>query len=331
MNVLSLCLVLLIGAFTFSCRKVDEEAAFEAKLFVDLFASYEVSIPHPEYLLSVEPLHSPAATWQTLLRFKVPSETGYKDLIYCLNYQMPYEKMKIMGELHLEEANSSGICLATGETTSKSIRVNLDQIKNLYFYLSADKQLLKNEQKELQPYTLYLKFDRKGEENWLTIPLYNLEKGRILKGENSFKGHAFVKERYSSPQIERILSGAQVLPLGKAGRVLSASQALGKKNDSYAEKKIIRCHDLKPDCSEVKAYQCDECRYGWFEVSGSRCQGGYIKFCGIRQCGKKNEPACLRGTEFSKLSNLCFEGSNAGFCQEGLHTYCDSNGILICK
>lgn len=331
MNVLSFCLILFLGIFSLSCHKVDEEAAFEAKLFVDLFASYEVTIPHPEYLLSVEPLHSPAATWQTLLRFKAPSESGHKDIFYCLNYQMPYEKMKIMGELQLEEANSNGLCLASGEGNSKLLKARLDQIKNFYFYLSAEKQLLKNEQKELQPFTLYLKFERKGEENWLTLPLYNLEKGRILKEDHSFVGHAFSKERYSSPQIERIFTGAQVLPLGKAGRVLSPSQALGKKTDSYAEEKIVRCHDLKPDCSEIKAYNCDECRYGWFEVSGSRCRGGYLKFCGIRQCGKKNEPACLRGTEFSQLSNLCFEGSNAGFCEEGLHTYCDSNGILICK
>lgn len=321
-------MLLLINS---ACQKVDEEALFEAKLFIDLVSTYEVLIPHSEYLLSVEPLHSPPATWQTLLRFRVPSQMGHKDIFYCLNYQMPYEKMKIMGELRFEEANSSGVCLSSGDFNEKMVRASLDQIKKLYFYISDEKQLLKTDKKELQPYTLYLKFERKNEENWLTIPFVNLEKGRILNSDKTFKGHFFTKERYASSVIDRLVAGAQILPYGKTGRILSPSQAFGQRNDSFAEEKIIKCHDLKPDCSEIKPYNCDECRYGWFEVSGSRCKGGYIKFCGIRRCGSKNEPACPRGTEFSQLSNLCFEGSNAGFCEEGLHTYCDANSILICK
>lgn len=56
-----------------------------------------------------------------------------------------------------------------------------------------------------------------------------------------------------------------------------------------------------------------------------------LSFVGSDVAEGKNEVACLRGTHFNQLSNVCFEGSNAAFCQEGFHTYCDENGILICK
>jgi len=331
MNVPRILFFLALVCLNFSCQKIDETSEFEANLFVSLFSTYEVTILRPEYLSSSEALKSPPATWQTLIRFKLPSENGNKEMTYCLNYQMPYEKIKMLGELRLEELNSQGGCLGTGDVGDKSVKSSLDQINHLFIYLSAEKQVLKTPQKELQPFVLYLKFERKGNETWIKIPLVNLEKGRILLEGKKYRGQVLSKERYASPLIARFIFGVQVLPLGKAERILSPSQALGERADNYAEEKIVSCHDLKPDCTELKPFHCNECRYGWYEVSGSRCKGGYIKFCGIRRCGQKDEPACLRGTEFSKLSNLCFEGSNAGFCQEGLHTYCDSNKILICK
>lgn len=328
MNVLRLFILFLMMTSLFACKKYDEEVEFEAKLFVELLSTYQVQIPHAEYYYSVEPLQSPPATWQTLVRFKKMSETGARDEILCLSYQMPYEKMKILGELRLEEANAQGLCQPG---TEKKLKAKLSDIKKLSFFLSDKIQLLKNDQKELKAYTLYLKLERLSEENWFELPLINLEKGQILIGESTFKGHQFSKERYAQPLIERQIPGSLILPYGKSPRLLAPSEGIGEFNDSYAEKKIVRCHDMKPDCTELKAYSCDECRYGWYEVSGSRCFGGYIKFCGVRRCGGKNEVACPRGTHFSQLSNLCFEGSNAAFCEEGLHTYCDENGILICK
>ena len=309
-----------------SCKKYGEITQFEASTYLKLLTSYEAQVTHPEYLISVEPLNTPPATWQNVLRFKALSENGSKDEVICLNYQIPFEKMGISGELHLEE--SSGSCQPGNE---KKLAASLKGIKNLRFFLSAEKQLLKSEQKELLPYVLYLKFEIKGEEEWLEFPLINLEKTRLILGEGKSKGHDVFKERYASPVIDRFIPGAQILPYGKLPRLLAPSEGLGNINDRYEEGKAFRCHDIKADCSEVVSYRCDECRYGWYEVAGSKCKGGYTKFCGVRRCGGKNEVACLRGTHFNQLSNVCFEGSNAAFCQEGFHTYCDENGILICK
>ncbi len=325
MNVLKLFFFLIVILIA-SCKKYDEVVTFEASSYLKLLASYEVQVIHPEYLISVEPLATPPATWQNLVRLKVLSENGSKDQIYCLNYQMPFEKMKIEGELRLEE--TLGACQPGNE---KNIQSSLGALKNLRFFLSSEKQLLKADQKELSPYVLYLKFERRGEEEWLEFPLLNLEKTRLILGEGKPKGHEVTKERYASSLIDRYIPGTMILPYGKNPRLLAPSEGIGEMKDSYGEGKPIRCHDIKVDCTEVTSFTCDECRYGWYEVAGSKCKGGYVKFCGVRRCGGKNEVACLRGTHFNQLSNVCFDGSNAAFCQEGFHTYCDENGILICK
>lgn len=92
------------------------------------------------------------------------------------------------------------------------------------------------------------------------------------------------------------------------------------------------CYGVNSSCSTVVANKCASCENGFYEVIDFNCPGGGSRYCGANKCGQKNEPACPRGYEIleSKLSSLCFDGSPAGYCAPGLHTYCNEDKILIC-
>lgn len=92
------------------------------------------------------------------------------------------------------------------------------------------------------------------------------------------------------------------------------------------------CHGVNIECKDVVANKCDMCVSGSFEVVDFNCPQGGSKYCGENKCGEKNQPACLRGYKVldTKLPSLCFNGSPAGFCEPGLETFCNDDGILVC-
>lgn len=92
------------------------------------------------------------------------------------------------------------------------------------------------------------------------------------------------------------------------------------------------CHGVNSNCQDVVGYRCENCPEGFYEVVDFNCPQGGSKYCGVDNCGKKNEPACPRGYKIlgSKLKSLCFDGSPAGLCGPGLETFCNEDNILIC-
>lgn len=92
------------------------------------------------------------------------------------------------------------------------------------------------------------------------------------------------------------------------------------------------CHGVNRECMDIVANKCDLCEEGAYEVVDFNCPQGGSKYCGTNKCGEKNMPACPRGYKVleTKLSSLCFDGSPAGFCKPGLHTFCNEDNILIC-
>jgi hypothetical protein len=90
-----------------------------------------------------------------------------------------------------------------------------------------------------------------------------------------------------------------------------------------------KCFDINTKCEILKSDQCQECEYGYFEVAGSSCKEGAIRMCLPVDCGEKNMPACVRSKKVDG-ENWCYQNSEAGFCKDGLNTYCGSEGYLIC-
>lgn len=93
------------------------------------------------------------------------------------------------------------------------------------------------------------------------------------------------------------------------------------------------CHKVNEDCKDVLPFQCGRCPRGWYQIVDVHCSQGSSKICGRDLCGQRGEPACPRGVQhlFGEIpASLCFEGSDAGICEQGLTTSCDERGVLIC-
>ncbi len=84
------------------------------------------------------------------------------------------------------------------------------------------------------------------------------------------------------------------------------------------------CHEVSDDCHLSKTSQCQNCPEGWYEVP-TGCPIG-PKYCGIQQCGKKNQPACRRGIKYQRDSEKKYEcrGDNSfAYCSAGLKIQCE--------
>lgn len=160
--------------------------------------------------------------------------------------------------------------------------------------------------------------------------------------------------KFSLTNIEEIIRGDEIInrldakdELSTAARLINGRSLrvyknkftqlqqypkLGSLELSYQHKKAIFCHRFDEQCNETKAFDCDSCLGGWSEVVSHRCDAGKTtKICGRDRCGEKGEPACPRGIHHMiDEESFCFEGSRAGFCQDGLVTSCDENHVLIC-
>lgn len=83
------------------------------------------------------------------------------------------------------------------------------------------------------------------------------------------------------------------------------------------------CHDINEDCEELKPSSCADCATGWYEIPNGCSQGP--KFCGVLQCGKKDQPACRRGMKWQRkeISADCRIDSSFAYCSKGFAVHCD--------
>ena len=114
-------------------------------------------------------------------------------------------------------------------------------------------------------------------------------------------------------------------------------ELIGNFADNYRDSSAKLCHQVDANCQNVVSYQCNTCAFGHYEVVDHHCPQGGSKFCGVNRCGEQGQPACVRGEvaasrllKEGEILNWCSQGSPAGFCQQGLETHCDGNGVLIC-
>lgn len=156
---------------------------------------------------------------------------------------------------------------------------------------------------------------------------------KIKQKDNSFKIPLLnLKERlpYKFAESEKVIGFA---PLLKVVNVNSTQFKIGSATDSYAKKTAKRCLKINESCETVGENLCDLCRYGWYEVVDYACPQGGSRFCGENKCGEKGEPACPSGKKVFGIEgvSLCFDDSEAGFCEGDLRPVCNEENILICR
>lgn len=83
-----------------------------------------------------------------------------------------------------------------------------------------------------------------------------------------------------------------------------------------------KCHNISDDCKEISASLCHLCTDGWYEAPNGCPQGP--KYCGLKGCGGKNEPACRRGMKYQRMRKKfeCRLDTSFAYCNPGLTIQC---------
>lgn len=94
--------------------------------------------------------------------------------------------------------------------------------------------------------------------------------------------------------------------------------------DPLESNKIVKhvdklCHAVSDDCEVMSPSTCHECSEGWFEAPNG-CMVG-PKYCGLKSCGGKNQPACRRGIKYQRKRKKfeCRTDTSFAYCSTG-HT-----------
>lgn len=114
----------------------------------------------------------------------------------------------------------------------------------------------------------------------------------------------------------------------KAGKIILLSS--DSKDVPTSAPPSGKCHDIDDNCQEISPSRCSECAEGWYEVPNG-CPTG-PKFCGIDQCGQKNQPACRRGMKYQKEDKKfeCRIDHSFAYCNPGLIIQCEGS-LAYCR
>ena len=91
------------------------------------------------------------------------------------------------------------------------------------------------------------------------------------------------------------------------------------------------CYQVDDQCRVVKHNHCEYCPKSYLNVIETNCKTDYSKICVDHGCGKKNQPACIRGWMATNYQlNYCLPDSPIAFCRPGLRVICEAER-LVCK
>lgn len=91
------------------------------------------------------------------------------------------------------------------------------------------------------------------------------------------------------------------------------------------------CSDVVKSCGEKAPENlCHLCPgVGTYQVYASDCRKPIRRYCGVKKCGLRNSPACIRGRSASGYKGpYCITDSPLGFCRKPLRVFCINNELL---
>jgi hypothetical protein len=84
-------------------------------------------------------------------------------------------------------------------------------------------------------------------------------------------------------------------------------------------------------CKEDRSNNCQSCPGGhWTPFISLKCPASISAICGLRECGGKEQKACLKMTAL-KSQLTCEEAKKYVYCSYGLDVNCLNNGDIICR
>ncbi len=149
--------------------------------------------------------------------------------------------------------------------------------------------------------SVFLTHSQYRNEEWI-IPLFNLYSRPVPKKLMSSAEFRSPKMIFLSPQKTPIPQ----LPLMK----------------SKFERQT-QCQKVSDQCEVESPSTCEKCPEGWYEVPNG-CPVG-PKYCGVLDCGQKNQPACRRGMAYQRVKKKfeCRGDYSFAYCALGLSLYCE--------
>ncbi len=297
---------------------------FEAYNYANWMHVYKLETYNDHYFNKGKEVKKPLGTWQNLLRMELVGEEGKERKIQCLIYKLPNPlgDHRTLGILKVVNVKEDEKC---DNVWDKSAEIELEDINSLKIFLSKNKRKIGQGKITLDPYTLVLKvnwgFDRT--DKWMLFPFLNLAKRVRLP---------YMNKRYSPSLKIKKLSGLSFWPEEMSNT--KPVKLIGKYTDSYGQNSATLCHKVDDKCQTIGLNTCSRCRYGYFEVVSSKCTKVFNKYCGVNNCGKKGEPACIRGFEYEagkKFEGGCYNDSKSVYCNKGLNPICDGNQVMICN
>ncbi|MBG07715.1 MAG: hypothetical protein CME68_03095 [Halobacteriovoraceae bacterium] len=335
----SLFLLIIIVFNFFSCNFLKEKElmtdVFEAKKYLDWAYTHKLTILNQHYFNNDRPISRPYLTWQLLAKFKVLGVGGDEAYSECLFYKVPYsdkkrKKVKVLGQILSKRIHKDREC----SIESDSIKVDLlKNVESFKVFFSHKKILAKKSKREIKPFIFTINYIKKGKDYWLSFPLINLNTDNINWGGGRKKKISKRKfSRYSSTEREGLFKSGYIW-LG-LNREHHKDFRVDVGHQKYIEGNAIRCETWTKSCKKKEPSFCQNCRWGWYEVIGGKCEKFHDRFCGQDNCGIRGWPACPRGVrqeeKLSYLKGHCQRSKEKAFCQEGLEKVCDGDGIVIC-
>jgi hypothetical protein len=105
--------------------------------------------------------------------------------------------------------------------------------------------------------------------------------------------------------------------------------------DTYEVKTRLQefevCSNIAKSCGEKPSENlCHLCPgLGTYQVYASDCKKSIRSYCGIKKCGERNSPACIRGRSASGYKGpFCITDSPLGFCRKPFRVLCINNELL---
>lgn len=239
---------------------------------------------------------------------------SWQNLIYsrnfCLNYKIPAPEAT--GVLQIVHKNKDHSCpkLPTRKELSSIVGISNLRIKYITDHIKG-----KTVRNGVYGISIEYSFYETKRKVSLTLP-------------NKLRGSSYIKSnlnKYSSSGTFRRDKGVRITEA-------SRKQLRTSLWPSSREGEVVFCEKKNSRCKIVGASTCHECLYGWEYLVDYSCDRGGSKACSPVQCGEKGHPACPRGVIWSgsNMSDLCFDDSPAGYCEEDLKVICGEDGVLIC-